>query len=100
MTIEYALTRAEVPQGFFESLRSSPKYVVLILFCSAVFGAYSLLLRGALFRHLMLRDIIIACIWAVGLLILMPLGMFVRAKTAKRTLTISPDGIYTQIGER
>jgi hypothetical protein len=36
--------------------------------------------------------------WAVGAFIFMPFWLFIRAKTALRTLTLAPSGISTQIG--
>ena len=36
--------------------------------------------------------------WAVGGFIFMPVWLFIRAKTALRTLTTAPGGISTQIG--
>jgi hypothetical protein len=43
-------------------------------------------------------DAIGAAAWAVGTLFFVPLWLFISGKTGKRTLTISSDGISTQIG--
>lgn len=57
-----------------------------------------LLFRGMLLRSVTSRDVMIAVAWAVGYLLFLPLWMFIRAKIAKRTLKVSPRGIWTEIG--
>lgn len=99
MTVEYALTRTEIVRGFFRSLSMSPKFRAMILFNSALIGMLVLVLRVALSRSFKTWDVFVAVAWAVGLLAFMPLWLFIRGKTGKRTLTISPDGIYTEIGK-
>src|SRR5690348_7994404 len=98
MTIKYALTRAEIVRSFFQSLRSSPKFLAMILIYFAALGLLSLIARGALSRSLAPRDLIIASAWAAGVLVFMPLWLLIRGKTDERTLTVSPEGISTEIG--
>jgi len=71
----------------------------MILLNSALIGALVLLLRVALSRSFKAWDVFVAVAWAVGIFAFMPLWLFIRGKTGKRTLTISPDGIYTEIGK-
>ncbi len=99
MTIEYALTRTEVVRGFFLGVGTSPKYRNMILLNSGVVGVLVLMERVALYHSFTSRDVLIAAAWALGLIAFMPLWMFVRAKTAKRILTVSLDGIDTEIGK-
>jgi hypothetical protein len=99
VTIEYSLTRTEIVRGFFRSLRSSPKYRLTILLNAVAIAVLVLLLRIASSRKITVQDVLIAIAWAIGFLVFMPLWLFIRGKTAKRTLTISPDGIYTEIGK-
>lgn len=99
MTIEYALTRTDVVRGFFLGMSASPKYRGMILLNAGVVGALVLMERIALYRSFTLRDVLIAVAYALGVVAFMPLWLFIRAKTAKRTLTVSQDGIETEIGK-
>jgi hypothetical protein len=89
---------AEIVRSFFRNLSSSPKFLAIILIYSFVIGGFSFSLRGGFSRSLTLRDIILALAWTVGAFIFMPLWLFIRGKTAERTLTVSPEGISTEIG--
>jgi hypothetical protein len=99
MTIEYALTRTEVVTGFFRSLWSSPRYLAFLVICVLalfIFGPQA----GEGFSHpFTLRAAISAVLGTLcTFLLLVPLILFIRAKTATRSLTISPEGISTEIG--
>lgn len=98
MTVEYALTRMEIVHAFFLSVQSSSKYRTMILVNAAAVGALVLLMRVANSRSVGARDVLVAAAWGLGALVFMPLWLFIRGKTGRRTLTISPSGIYTEIG--
>jgi YcxB-like protein len=98
MTLEYALTRAEVARGFVVSLRKSPKFRRTILMYAIAVGVFYLLMRG-LQLPLSIRDVLGASAWAIGLLLFMPIWLFIRAKTGRRLLVTSTEGIYTEIGK-
>jgi hypothetical protein len=98
MTIKYALTRIEVLRSFLRSLQSSPKFLAMILAYLAALAVFTLATRGAFSRSITGRDVIVAIAWTAGALIFMLLWLFIRGKTDERTLTVSPDGISTQIG--
>jgi hypothetical protein len=70
----------------------------MILAYSAAIGMLSLVPRGAFSRTLTFRDVLAACAWAIGALVFMPLWLFIRGKTEERTLTVSPEGLSTEIG--
>jgi hypothetical protein len=99
MTIQYALTRSEIATGFFRSLRTSPRFLFTICFyaicCSGLFLAAS----GSFSRPLEAHDALKAAYFAIAFFSFMPAYLFLRAKTSRRTLTISPDGISTEIGK-
>jgi hypothetical protein len=99
MKIEYALTRGEIARGFFLSLQKSPKFRRTVLIYALAVGAFYLILR--MFRPPVpsLRDLLIACAWSVGIFFFMPTWLFFRAKTARRTVVTSSEGIYTEIGK-
>jgi hypothetical protein len=78
ITIKYSLTRMEI-------------YLVGL-------GFLGLAMTGAFSRPLTLSDAWVALAWVIGAFLLMPVIFFVRGKTKERTLTVSQDGISTQIG--
>ena len=98
LTIEYALTRREICRSFLQSAGESPKIRGMLLFYSVLAGALTLIPNAVLLRSITLNDATNALEWAVGTLLLFPLGIFIFGKTGKRTLTISPIGISTAIG--
>jgi hypothetical protein len=99
MKIEYALTRGEVARGFFLSLRKSPIFRRTVLIYAVGLGAFDFFLR--MFRPPVpsLRDVLVACAWSVGIFLFMPVWLFIRAKTAPRTVVTSSEGIYSEIGK-
>lgn len=98
MTIKYALTRKEIVQSYFRSLGSSRKFLAMILIYSAALGLFPLIFSGAFSRRLQVHDLFVTVAWMVGAFAFMPMWLFLRGKTSERTLTVSPDGISTQIG--
>jgi len=44
------------------------------------------------------QDVVIGLAWMVGFFAFLPVMLFLFGKTSLRTLTISPEGITTQIG--
>ena len=98
MTIKYSLSRAEIVRPFFRSLGSSPRFLAIILVYSAGLGVVSLVMKGAFSRSLTSHDVIVALSWMAGALVFMPLFLYIRGKIDERTLTVSPEGISTEIG--
>jgi hypothetical protein len=98
MTIKYALTRAEIARSFALSLRRSPRFLGTILIYSAALGVFSLATSRAFSRPLTVRDVTVFLAWMAGAFVCFPLWLFIRGKTDQRTLTISPEGISTEIG--
>lgn len=98
MTLKYALTRTEIVQSHFQSLASSRTYLMMILIYSAVMGLLPLIVNGGFSRPLQIHDVFVAVAWMVGAFTLMPIVLFLRGKTSERTLSVSSDGISTQIG--
>jgi len=98
MTIKYTLTRGEIVRSYFRSLGSSPKFLSMILIYSFGLGVLCLAIGGAFSRSLRARDAVSVLAWALGAFLFMPLWLFVRGKTNERTLSISAQGISTEIG--
>lgn len=83
---------------FCVSLAESPRYRSTIILYSIAVGASTLLIRATPLRSVTVKDAIAAVATAAGVLVFMALWVFIRAKTGQRTLTISQDGISTEIG--
>lgn len=98
MTIKYTLTRAEIVRSYFRSLANSPKFLGTILIYSVGLGLLSLAMRGAFSRSVTSRDVLIAVAWMLGAFAFMPVWLYIRGKTDERTLTVSEEGISTEIG--
>jgi hypothetical protein len=98
VTVEYALTRPEIFRSFLRGATSSPKYLGMILLYAAAIGLLMLMLQAAVSHSVTLKDATIAAAGAIGYLVFIPIWVALRGKTATRTLTVSPDGISTEIG--
>ena len=98
LTVEYALTRREIFRFSLRSVAESPKFRGTILLYSAAIDIFTLLLRVVLSGSFALKDVIIAVACAVCSPVFFSLWAFIRGKTAKRELTISSDGVATEIG--
>ena len=98
MTIRYALTRAEILRAHLRSLSSSPAFLAMNLIYSCAVGLLLLAMSGAFSRSLTVRDGITALAWSAVAFVFVALWQFVRGKTDGRTLTVSDQGILTEIG--
>ena len=98
LSVQYTLTRGEVLRSFLRSVAESPKYRRTMILYSFVIGVSTLLIRVTPLRSATVKDALVALAVSVGILVFIPLWIFVRAKTAQRILTISRDGISTEIG--
>jgi hypothetical protein len=98
MTIKYTLTRFEIVRYFLRSLCLSPRLLAIVTILCLWPGVVSLSSHGILLRSVSIQDLIIACVWTLGVFLLLSLWIFVRGKTNERTLTTSEEGISTIIG--
>jgi hypothetical protein len=62
-------------------------------------SVFELLISGAFSRPLTIQDGATAAIIVFAFFVFMPAFLFLRGKTSLRTLTISPQGIDTEIGK-
>jgi len=67
--------------------------------CSVGGGLFSLLIDAFINWPLSRNDVISAAVLAMGIFIGLPVLVFIRGKSSKRTLTISAYGISTEIGK-
>jgi hypothetical protein len=98
MTIHYALTRAEIAEFFLRSLGKSPRLLAIVFLFSCWPAFVWLSANRAFSRPFTAKDAGIACEWACGGFGLFVFFIYLRGKTAERTLTTSELGISTQIG--
>lgn len=103
ITIEYALTRTEIVRGYFKGLRTSPKFLSIILVYAAVLSILVLATFGALSRPLTIHNVVVDAIAFVAIatcfIVFLSIWLFIGAKTSKRSFTISPEGISTRTGK-
>ncbi len=103
MTIEYSLTRTEIVRGYFRGLRTSPKFLSIILLYAAFLAVVILAAWGEFSRPLTISNVVGDAVAFVAIaasfIFLFSVWLFGRAKTSKRSITISPEGISTRIGK-
>lgn len=100
ITVDYALTRSEVARSYLQAIRQSPEYLRRVVMLAAICGLVQMCFRVLSSRHLGGPEILSAVIVFAVILAVLPILLFLTAKTDRRTLTISPDGISTSIGTR
>jgi hypothetical protein len=98
LTIEYALTRREIFLSFWRSLAQSPPFRRIFLFYAAAAAVTALVTRAAILRSFTTVDVLTAVAWGLGCIVLLSVWVTIRGKTSKRTLTVSSEGISTEIG--
>lgn len=100
ITIEYALTRSEVARSYLQAIRESPEYLRRVVMLAAICAVIQMCIRILSSRHLGGPEMLSAVIVFAVILGVLPVLLFLTAKTDRRTLTISPDGISTSIGTK
>ncbi|HKT49977.1 MAG TPA: YcxB family protein [Candidatus Angelobacter sp.] len=100
ITIDYALTRSEAARSYLQAIRQSPEYLRRVVMLAAICGLVQMCFRVLGSRHFGGPEILSAVIVFAVILALLPILLFLTAKTNRRTLTISPDGISTSIGTK
>ena len=100
MLIEYRIKRFDLVMAFFFNLRHSRRTQQFVFGASAVGALYTLFSRYRIHGHLTLSDFIIALVVAIVIILSIPAVSFVTAKTHKRKLSITTEGIETQIGSQ
>lgn len=100
ITIDYALTRSEVARSYLQAIRQSPEYLRRVVMLAAICGLVQMCFRVLSSRHLGGPEILSAIVVFAVILAVLPSLLFLTAKTDKRTLTISSDGISTSMGTK
>lgn len=99
IAVEYALTRREILYYFLRATARSARLFSPLLLFAVVAGIANLFTRGANLHALTSRDLASAAAWGLGAIVFLAAWIFIRGKTSKRTLTIGPGGISTEIGK-
>ncbi|HWE83762.1 MAG TPA: YcxB family protein [Terracidiphilus sp.] len=99
MEIRYSLTRAEIFLSFLQAMAKSPKLLAKVLVFCLLPGAVGVTVSGVLTRRLTFGDAVSIILWMIGAFCFMVLWLFIRGKTAERTLSVSEAGISTTIGK-
>jgi hypothetical protein len=100
MVIEYRIKRFDLVKSYFFNLRHSIKTQLIIFGIATLDILYSLFLRYRDHGKLVLDDFIVSFLFGLVFILAIPALSFVTAKTQKRTLSISQEGIETKIGSR
>jgi hypothetical protein len=98
MTINYSLTRFEIVRTYLFVIPRSPRILTVVLIISAWPGFIRLSTKWALSHSLSFGDLLAAIVWMVVVFLLLLIWVFLRAKTTVRTLSISEQGVSTEIG--
>lgn len=98
MVIEYAATPKDVTALYYYARNHSLKLALVSYGLPVGLAALTLVERRSLGHTLTLADWTIALIWGMVFYFLFPLILRLRTKKNKRTLSIQPDRLSTQIG--
>ena len=98
MTINYSLTRFEIVRTFVAVLPKSPGIFTAVSIASAWPGLVLLFSKYEFSNGLSVWDFLAALIFTAVTFLLLLIWVFLRAKTKERTLSISEQGIHTEIG--
>jgi len=98
MTISYSPTRFEVVRTFLFMLPRSPRTLLVVVIICAFPGVLWVQAACSSHRDLTLNDAIIAFVWTIVAFCFFLFWIFLRAKPKQRILTVSEQGIHTEIG--
>ena len=100
MTIRYSLTRLEVVRTYLFVIPRSPRIAILVFMICAWLGSVHIATTLIYSHSLDAGDILYAVLSAVVVFCLLLAWVFLRAKTGERTMSVSDQGIDTEIGRR
>ena len=100
MVIEYRIKRIDPVRAFFYNLQHSRRTKFIILGGAILFFGYSLYFRYRVEGALVFYDFVLAFLFAIGLILAIPVLFYLTANTQKRILSINPEGIETKIGSK
>src|SRR2546422_3874392 len=97
MTVEYNTSRSEVAAWYWFNWKHNPRlrWAQVRIFAGVVLVMLFLRLRLA---PLASHDVVVACLWGLGVLACLPLYPQLKFKPQRRVLSIDDQGISTMIG--
>jgi hypothetical protein len=98
MELKYSLTRTEIVLTFLNGLINSPQLLARVLIYCLVLGILAVIMSGAFSGRLTLGDARLIVPWTISAFCFVVVWVFIRAKTAERTLNVTESGISTRIG--
>ena len=99
MTVRYSLTRFEVVRTYLFAMPRSPRIALVVLIICGWPGLVHVTTKPSLAHSLDAKDALYVLVSAVCIFPLLLTWVFIRAKTSERILTLSDQGIYTEIGK-
>ncbi len=100
MVIEYQIKRVDLVKAYFFNLKNSSRTRLIVLGLAFLFLAYYLFIRYRIQGNLNLNDFAVAILFALIIIMGIPVISFITAKTQKRVLSINDEGIETRIGKQ
>ena len=100
MIIEYQIKRFDLVKSYFYNLRHSRRTQKIVFGAAALYIILFLFLRSRNDYKLVFSDFIVAFLWGLCIILLIPAVNFLTAKTKKRILSIDQAGIETKIGSK
>ena len=100
MVIEYQIKRVDLVKAYFFNLKNSSRTRLIVLGLAFLFLAYYLFIRYRIQGNLNLNDFAVAILFALIIIMGIPVISIITAKTQKRVLSINDEGIETRIGKQ
>jgi hypothetical protein len=100
MVIEYKIKRLDIVKAYFYNLRHSRRSQMIIFGMAALLVLYSMFLNYRRYGKVGFSDFFFAILFGLVFICAVPALSFLTAKTQKRTLSISQEGIETKIGSQ
>ena len=100
MIIEYHIGRLDLVKSYFYNLRHSRRTQLIIFDVAALVTLSSLFRSYRNHGNLVFSDLVIALLLGLGLILVIPVLIFLTSKTQNRILSISQEGIETKIGSK
>jgi hypothetical protein len=98
ISIRYRLSKIEILRSYLHALKHSPRLLLIVLTYCAATGVFVSALRGSFAGPSAIALVVEVFVVALIVFSFSLFLVFALGKTAERILTVSQDGITTQIG--
>ena len=86
MVIEYQIRRLDLVKAYFYNLRHSPRTRLIVFGAALLMFIYMLFLRNGVNKHLEITDFLVASLYAVGIVLALPVISVITAKTSEKNI--------------